>query len=452
MHETVNPYVALAAEHAIIGSLLGNEVKLSDVDLGPQDFSDLTCREIFCIMQRLSAENKPHDLVTVSDNCNINEGTLIDLMVHQAAVSSVLIPQYIRNVKEATLRRSIAETAKSITKMSGDETVDVLTALESMRAHLDDLTKGIPTAEVSHISDIYAAWVRSRFEKDTGYLFRTGIVGVDRLLGGGIRGSKFVVIGARPGVGKSALGLWIAMNAMQDGRKVLIVSLEMDELEIMDRMMARYSGVDVSKFEARTFGDEIEKLHDGQIEMQSMDVAVTGRAQTIEQIRSLALKLRHSWGLDLIVIDYLQLVETRRKCDGRTEQVSYISRQLKMLTMELKIPVIAMTQFNRESERDRETGRLPKMSESRESGAIEQDANIFIILHNPDESQIPLEEVKEFYRSCRQKGYQCLQIKIEKNRNGKKGSTYAAFDGAKMRFYAYDASFNGRDEHSIQVA
>ena len=441
-----NPYQAAAAERAIIGCLLGNDVKLADIDLTVEDFQDMVCREIFSTMLALGMQGKPHDLTTVIDNCGIGNGTLIDIMIKESAVSVTLIPKHVRSVKEASVRRAIKDSAKALTEMSGDLSLDVLTSLETMRTRLDELTNGVPTAEVSNMVDMMQNWYRSRSEKETGPVFKTGIVAVDRVLNGGIRGSKLVIIGARPGVGKSAFGLWIAMKAAQDGKKILFVSLEMDETEILDRIVARYSGVEVGRFEARDLSvDEWCRISEGLHEISPMQIMITSLAQTVEQIRSLAMKIRHTRGLDLIVVDYLQLVETGRKYEGRTEQVGYISRQLKMLTMELKIPVIAMTQFNRESETGTAGNRRPKISESRESGSIEQDANVFIVMHKPDETQLSKEKHKEFYRGCKAKGWDCIELCVAKNRNGRTGVGLAAFDGAHMTYYGLDESLDAQE-------
>ena len=115
-----NPYQAAAAERAIIGCLLGNEVKLADIDLTVEDFQDMVCREIFSTMPALDMQGKPHDLTTVTDNCGIGNGTLIDIMTKESAVSVTLIPKHVRSVKEASVRRAIKDSAKALTEMSGD--------------------------------------------------------------------------------------------------------------------------------------------------------------------------------------------------------------------------------------------------------------------------------------------------------------------------------------------
>lgn len=161
--------------------------------------------------------------------------------------------------------------------------------------------------------------------------------------------------------------------------------------ELYDRIIARFSGVPVDVIEARNFSDEqIQSVVAAYAEIGQIQLSISTQAQTPLQIRSLALRQRQETGLDMVVVDYLQLLRSGRKTNNRAEEVGEISRALKRLAMELKIPVIAMTQMNRQSEMGTgEGGRMPKMSESRESGTIEQDANQFLILHAAGYSNCP---------------------------------------------------------------
>lgn len=259
-----------------------------------------------------------------------------------------------------------------------------------------------------------------------------------------IRGSKLCIIGARPSVGKSALGLFIATNAARSGKHVLYVSLEMDEAELYDRIIARFSGVPVDVIEARNFSDEqIQSVVAAYAEIGQIQLSISTQAQTPLQIRSLALRQRQDTGLDMIVVDYLQLLRSGRKTNNRAEEVGEISRALKRLAMELKIPVIAMTQMNRQSEMGiGEGGRMPKMSESRESGTIEQDANQFLILHAPDIRTVP-EPWQQMAESCQANGWTFMLINVAKNRNGRKGILPIAFDAPHMNFFAFERDTQG---------
>lgn len=438
MSKTISAYEAVASEEAVIGAVMNGFVDIADIDLRPDDFQNMVCRTVFEAMTVLSAQNKPCDLVTVADNCRIDAGTLAGICT-QGAISDVLVPNYVQNIREATLRRAMREAALEVTRSSADAGTNILDSMDSMRLKLDDIMHGVPASEVFRPAEMVSAFYRWLEEDDDGKVIRSNMRAFDSLLSGGIRGSKLVVFGARPSVGKSALGLHMALNAANDGRRVLIVSLEMDEQEISQRALARYSGIDLNKFESKEFTpDEFVKLAEATGRYAQLPLMIATQAHTPGQVRRLANKLKHTEGLDLIIVDYLQLLEPDDKTSSRTEAVSSISRQLKQLAMALKTPIIAMTQFNRESERDREEGRMPKMSESRESGSIEQDANVFVTVHRPSRESLSDDVYKVRYDMCREHGWDYLQLIVAKNRNGKKGILDVWFDGAHMRFGEFE--------------
>ena len=162
-------------------------------------------------------------------------------------------------------------------------------------------------------------------------------------------------------------------------------------------------------------------------------------ATTVEKVRRCAYQLYENGGLDMIAIDYLQLMEaTYAKKQSRQEQISEISRGLRKLAAELKIPILVLTQLNRSSVNERVDGkkvkREPTMSEARESGAIEQDANVFILLHNPGKDEMRDENERELWDNLDKQGYTMMRLIIDKNRQGKRGRLTVAFDGDHMRF------------------
>jgi replicative DNA helicase len=151
----------------------------------------------------------------------------------------------------------------------------------------------------------------------------------------------------------------------------------------------------------------------------------------VEEVRKAAFQLYESGGLDLICVDYIQLLKTTQKRNSRQEEVADISRSLKWLAQELKIPVIALSQLNRSSQKEK---RAPTMAEARESGAIEQDANIFLLLHDPDTAELKNEDLRRLSGNLNKQGMKLIYVNVDKNRQGKKGVFYTAFDGDHMRF------------------
>ncbi len=431
-------YEAISSERAIIGAILSGETDFQDVDLHQSDFRDLVCSEVFSTMAMLHAQGKPCDLVTVSDaKPDLDASMLVELM---KAGLPWEVPRYAENVRAASMRRALSKLAQETARLSADPQVDPVMAADRIRSEIDELSKDGPVQDVSTIDRVCVDMHMWMFEEQKSEdSIRTGICTLDDLLGGGIRGSKLCVIGARPSVGKSALGLFIAENAAAAGKNVLIVSMEMDESEIFSRILARYAKTPVDTIEARRFTDEqIERVVGSYGDICGMHLSITTKATTPAQVRTIALRQRRENGLDLIVIDYLQLMNSGQKTSNRTEEVGQISRQLKLLAMELGIPVIAMTQMNRQSEAGTaEGGRMPKISESRESGSIEQDANQFLILHPANRESLS-EKWRPLHDTCQAKGWTFMLIAVAKNRNGKKGIVPVAFDGATMTFVPFD--------------
>lgn len=269
---------------------------------------------------------------------------------------------------------------------------------------------------------------------------QTGIADLDRLTGG-FRGGKLVVLGARPGVGKTALALSIAKHVARHTGPVLVVSLEMDATEIMARLYASESGVDVQELES---GILSEKSLDGIAtytqRVTSLPIRLAERTATPLQVRREAQKMRENGGLEMIVVDYIQLMRSDGKHGSRYEEVSEISRELKLLAMDMGVPVVALTQFNRSSEAGKNgqaSKRAPTMAEAKDSGSIEQDANVFIIQYAPDE---PGEDPygQHAARVCDIYGWQWQQLIVAKNRQGRTGIIDVGFDRAHMIFQNFD--------------
>lgn len=275
---------------------------------------------------------------------------------------------------------------------------------------------------------------------------QTGIADLDRLTGG-FRGGKLVVLGARPGVGKTALALAVAKHVSQHTGPVLVVSLEMDATEIMARLYASESGVDVQELESGDLSDaSLEGIATYTPYVTSLPIRLAEKASTPMQIRREAQKMRENGGLEMIVVDYIQLMRPDGKHGSRYEEVSEISRELKLLAMDMGVPVLALTQFNRSSEAGKNgqaTKRAPTMAEAKDSGSIEQDANVFIIQYAPDNpGSDPY--AQHAVNVCNVKGWQWQQLIVAKNRQGRTGIIDVGFDRAHMRFQNFDFSGVGQ--------
>lgn len=264
----------------------------------------------------------------------------------------------------------------------------------------------------------------------------TGISDLDRLTGG-FRGGKLIVLGARPGVGKTALALHIATHVSRHTGPVLIVSLEMDETEITARLVATESGVDVQKLESgKLTAEDWMLVTPAAAEIATLPIRITTGASTPMQVRREAYRMKEAHGLSMVVVDYIQLMRCDGKRASRYEEVSEISRELKLLAMDLGVPVMALTQFNRDSEAGKNgqaQKRPPRMAEAKDSGSIEQDANMFIVQFAPGQ---PGDDPRDQQAAtmCRGFGHEWQQLIIEKNRQGRTGVIDVGFDKPHMRF------------------
>lgn len=223
----------------------------------------------------------------------------------------------------------------------------------------------------------------------------TGLMRIDnRLSGGGMNPGQVIVIGGRPGTGKTALAVNIALNVTTSGTPVGFVSLEMSAIELGERLLSIMSGVNVQELSSTTRDPAIPgKIKAAKDKLKVLPMVIDETpARTIASIRALARRWKRRNGIGLLIVDYLQLIEGGSKARDRREAMDGVSRGLKVIAKELNIPVIALAQLNREI--DKEEGRIPRMTDLRESGGIEQDADIIGLLYRPptEEGATPPDE------------------------------------------------------------
>lgn len=262
----------------------------------------------------------------------------------------------------------------------------------------------------------------------------TGFNTLDRITGG-LQGGQIIVLGARPSVGKSAFIGGIAVNAAQNKFKVGVISLEMPLEQIGARFSSLYSDIEFYKiYQNKCFDSNEEKrLMESMTNIGSLPIFITDKTNvTAGAIRAKAEKLKQRNGLDLLIIDYLQLIETESTNNGNRErEIAKLSRSLKLMAMDLNIPVMILCQLNRESDKAG-SNKKPKMSQIRESGSIEQDADVVMLLHRDWKVGIETDAVTG--ESTKNKA----NIIVEKNRNGETMDIEINFNPDIMKFYEQD--------------
>lgn len=399
-------------ERAFIGSLMQGDVRAADSGLHADDFADPFCARIFGAALTLEARGQACDLVTVTDFCpGIDANALVELAQEAAPVASLAV-QHARNIREAAQRRAVRDAALSLAKDAADPEKPLSELLDSTRARLDSLAGALPSSGAVSGADALCRFYEDLTSGQVEPVARFGFSRIDDALT--IAGGKLIVIGSRPSVGKSSLLLHLALNAIDAGRHVLLVSLEMPETEIIGRLVSRKSGIPAGRISNRNLSDdELGRVAESFSILPGDRFCISTQAQSPRDVRREALRMRANGGLDLIVMDYLQLMTPGQKAGNRTEAVGIISRGLKLLAMELGVPVLTASQLSRASERND----APRLSDLRESGSIEQDADAVLLLHAPDEKEQPTR-----------------QLILAKNRQGRCGGFDLLFDGARMLF------------------
>lgn len=399
-------------ERSFVGALLNGDTRASDSALRAADFADALCARVFGAALTLEARGKVCDLVTVTDFCpDIDASALVELAQEAAPVAS-LAAQHARSIREAAQRRAVRAAALELARQATEPDRSLSELLDGMRARLDSLAGALPSSGATDGVDALCGFYEDLTSGPVEPVARFGFSRIDDALT--IAGGKLVVVGARPSVGKSALLLHLALNAIDAGRRVLLVSLEMSETEIIGRMVSRKSGVPAGRISNRNLsGSELERVAESFALLPGDRFRISTKAQTPQDVRREALRMRADGGLDLVVVDYLQLMTPGQKAGNRTEAVGIISRGLKLLAMELGVPVLTASQLNRASEKND----APLLCDLRESGSIEQDADAVLLLHAPDEKEKP-----------------SRNLTVAKNRQGACSGAHLLFDGVRMLF------------------
>lgn len=400
------------SERVFVGAILNGDARALDSGLKAADFTDGFCGRVFSTALTLEERGQICDLVTLSDIApDVDASAAVELTV-EALGHGALAGQYAANVKATAQRRAVVELCLTLARDAQDADKPLPELLDAARGRLDALAGDLPSGGTVSGTDALCGFYARLVGGEVQPVVTSGFPRLDRALC--IAGGKLIVIGARPSVGKSALLLHLAMNALDAERRVLLVSLEMGVDEVIGRMTARQSGVPVQAISTHSLSEtQLGRVVEGFSLLPGDRFSVCTTARTAQDVRREALRMRADGGLDLIVVDYLQLLDAGRKTSNRTEAVGVISRTLKLLAVELNIPVLTASQLNRASERND----APRLSDLRESGSIEQDADAVLLLHAANEKENPERD-----------------LTLAKNRQGRCGGFKLLFSGEKMLF------------------
>lgn len=387
-------------------------------------------------MAKMWAENLPIDILTVISfivRSGHEQLENWDTSFFVARLTNSVVSSAHLEYHSLILRQLYAERELIRIKFSKDDSDDVLDRAKRIQDEIQALFS-IKTANDWQDMSTMLFSMYQHMDEVKGKEFigvPTGFKRLDLITGGFVK-TQLITIAARPGVGKSALISAISLNAASLGYKIGIISLEMPGMQVGARMSSIYSGIDFWKIFRNKLNDEEGKsLYSYVQQMVDLPIRVSDKTQvSIYDIKSKASKLLVDGKLDLLIIDYLQLIEgTGEKSFSREQEVSKLTRGLKLMAMEYNIPVIILCQLNRESEK--QVGKRPQLHNLRESGSIEQDSDGVILLHSDWKSGIQQDvegNTTEFQAN----------LIIAKWRNGETTEVKIGFDPPKMRFYDLD--------------
>ncbi len=432
------------AEQSVLGSILIDSdaiIKVIDA-IAVDDFYYDTHKMIYQAMVDLHNRHDPIDLLTLSNL--LEERRQLETVggpAYLAELTSVVptathVFKYAQIVKNKGVLRKMIKAGSAIQACGYNEEEDVTELLEQSEKEVFSISQTFLKDRFVHVRDV----MNKRFEEFTELAknedaikgIPTGYASLDKILSG-LQRSDLIILAARPSMGKTALALSIAQKMAIDSPKkftVGIFSLEMSKEQLVDRLFCSLLALDSWKLQQGKLNDkDFENMGPAMDKLNSSPIYIDDSAVTsITELRAKARRLQMEHGLDMIIVDYLQLMTTGNNAyvGNRVQEISEISRSLKALGRELRVPIVALSQLSRAVEL--RTPKIPQLSDLRESGSIEQDADVVLMLYREDyyNDNVPEE----------QKGL--TDVYIRKHRNGPVGKVQLRFDKAQMRFYDID--------------
>ena len=433
----------LDAEQAVLGSLLIDKnaiYKVADL-LTPEDFYSPAHEKIYGVILELYVKHQPIDLLTVTSKLKemdslkeVGGSSYLAELTNQVTTSSN-VGNYATSVKEKKVLRDLIRASAEITEDvfdSGMEMEDLMSAVE--KKIFDISQKSTPQNLLPIKDHLTGAYERMAQLADGGDKLRgvaTGFTALDNKLSG-LQKSDLIILGARPSSGKTSLALDIARNAALAGKTVGVFSLEMSREQVIDRIISAESQVPLWHIlTGRVKGDTEFSMIQGALDNLSKTKLFIDDSASLSvlEMQSMAQRLQMEHGLDLIIVDYLQLIRARTKSDNMVQQITEISRGLKQLAHQLKVPVLSLSQLSRGVEqRDHKE---PRLSDLRDSGSIEQDADVVLFIYKKDGDTT---EGSTNTQSI-------TKIKIAKHRNGPIGEIDLFFDQERTSFRNVDKRY-----------
>ncbi len=430
---------SVEAEQTVLGALLIDQDLLSVVmeHLKAESFYVAKHRELFNIIVRQFSMNVDSDIITVVEE-SVREKIFENAQIGKTYLASIMegvpslanIESYCKIIAEKFYLRSLIEAAKEIIRNCTESNEEASTLLDSAEQMIYDIRQGKEINGLTKISEVlintydYLQQMAGA-DREQYQVARTGYSGIDNVIGG-LNKSDLLILAARPGMGKTAFALNLVTNVARHNKdkEVVFFSLEMSKEQLAIRMLSAESLVANDHLrKASDLSEDWSKLAQGSERLSEMNIYLDDSAgMTVTQMKA---KLRRLKNVGLVVIDYLQLMNSGRRIDNRVQEISDITRQLKLMAKELDVPVITLSQLSRAVES--RTDKRPMLSDLRESGSIEQDADIVMFLYR-----------EGYYNRDKIEDVNLAECIVAKNRHGETGTINLRWNGSYQLFLSED--------------
>lgn len=425
------------SEKSVLGAILLDKeaVNIASEILKPDDFYNNINGIIFKGMLSLYELRKPIDIVTLTTELKKQKtfaevgATYLSELVNNVPTAANT-EYYSKIVKEAAVKRNLISFSSNIATFCFDPSSELPFILEKAESTVFSISQGNLTRGFTPIKESLAAsFDRIDELHKSGAGLRglaSGFTDLDNMLSG-FQDSNLIILAARPGQGKTAMAINIAQHiAVEQKKSVGMFSLEMSQEELVDRLLVGQADIDAWKLKTGKLSEsDFTKLSEAMGQLAEAEIYIDDTPGiSIHEMRTKARRLQLEHNISLLIVDYLQLVDPGKKVENRVQEVSIVSKFLKNIARELKIPVIALSQLNRSVEH-REKGR-PQLADLRESGTIEQDADVVLFLYRPEEEDQIGNNVKQ------------VRLIVAKHRNGAVGEVGMMFRGDRIKFYGIE--------------
>lgn len=431
----------LDAEKSVLAAMMKTGIAGKYISqLTPEDFYKNEHRALYMAMQGLYIQKKPIDLPLMDDMLGKQNGdaakfmsVLIELMKTHSFAAEFSVCEHIRLVREASRRRALYRIIEKARGQLMDASCELQDIACGLKTGLKNCENAPSVQEAKTLQEVLMSTYTELEERCRGIDrgMPSGIDVLDRVTAGFHRG-EFTIVGARPAVGKSAFAAQAAIGAAENGYKVLICSREMTDIQYGIRILAR--GTKVSNLRMRTGNlsdQDWQELSQSITRYDRNDIRFIFDAKYIEDLNERVWAMKERFGLDMLIVDYIQLMQTRQKADKDYQRIGYISKALKDLSTDLNIAVIGLAQVGRGTD-----GSMPSLADLRGSGDLEQDADNVIFIHRPmdayDDYVKP--EHRGLFGNLGMTGSQYLALNLAKHRQGETGVTVCLFRPASMTF------------------